>query len=146
MNTISNGIPLKAEMFVRRIPMDQVPQDDEGSAKFINNLYREKVVWRIIALALSTYLNMTYRKDKIYDVYAKTGSFKSLNAPKINKPQSYSDLWFFLMWTVLFCLPAVYFYVQNATLYMNIGILVFFCGCEFSFENYLYFFHKLNIK
>ena len=42
-NTVRNGIPLKSEMFVRRIPMSSVPTDDEGSAKFIHKLYEEKV-------------------------------------------------------------------------------------------------------
>lgn len=43
LNAIRNGIPFKGEMFVRRIPMSEVPQDDEGSAQFIHKLYREKV-------------------------------------------------------------------------------------------------------
>ena len=30
-------------MFVRRIPMKDVPESEEGSAKFIHNLYKEKV-------------------------------------------------------------------------------------------------------
>ncbi len=43
MNTMRNGNPLKGELFVRRIPMSDVPEDEEGSAKFIHNLYKEKV-------------------------------------------------------------------------------------------------------
>lgn len=43
LNAIRNGIPFKGEMFVRRIPMSDVPQDEAGSAEFIHKLYREKV-------------------------------------------------------------------------------------------------------
>ena len=42
-NSIRNGIPLKGEMFVRRIPFSSVPQDEEGASEFLQKLYREKV-------------------------------------------------------------------------------------------------------
>ena len=43
MNAVRNGVPFKGELFVRRIPITDVPQDDEGSAQFIQDLFRKKV-------------------------------------------------------------------------------------------------------
>ena len=44
MNTIANGIPLKGHMLVRRIPIEDIPVDDDAEcAKFVHKLYQEKV-------------------------------------------------------------------------------------------------------
>lgn len=41
---IVNGIPLRAQFFMRRIPMSQIPTDDDKKcSEFLYNLYQEKV-------------------------------------------------------------------------------------------------------
>ena len=41
---IKNGIPVVGQMYIRRIPMSQVPVDDEKKcAEFLFKLYKEKV-------------------------------------------------------------------------------------------------------
>ena len=41
---IKNGVPLKCQMFIRRIPMKDIPIDDEKkNAEYLQQLYREKV-------------------------------------------------------------------------------------------------------
>lgn len=112
LNAIRNGIPFKGELFVRRIPMSEVPEDDKGSAEFIHNLYRQK--------------------DEIFDVYDKTGSFKSLNVPLVNKPPNYEDWYLVMMWMVLLVTPLMYYifnFVQTATLFQNCVLLfaMFLC-------------------
>lgn len=45
MNDIKNGIPLKAEMYIRRIPMSKIhAEDEEKCAEYLHQLYREKVI------------------------------------------------------------------------------------------------------
>lgn len=44
LSTVGDGKPLKAKMFVRRIPVDQIPIEDEKKcADFVHKLYQEKV-------------------------------------------------------------------------------------------------------
>lgn len=105
-NAIQNGIPLNGEMLVRRISMSEVPNDDEGSAKFIHKLYQEK--------------------DEIYDVYSRTGSFASLGLKRVDLSLNYYDLCIVSMWALICCSPMVYYlYVllSNASLLVNLLIL-----------------------
>lgn len=116
-NTIRNGIPLKAEMFVRRIPMKDVPESEEGSAKFIHNLYKEK--------------------DEIYDVYHKTGSFKSLGLPVQELPAKNRDYYICLFWLVFIGLPmfyGIFLIITNATIWMNILFILIVISLSFLCE------------
>jgi len=112
LNAIRNGIPFTAEFLVRRIPITDVPTDDEGSAAFIHDLYR--------------------KKDEIFDVYDKTGSFKSLNVPLVNKGPNYEDWYLCIMWMVLLVTPLIYFifnFIQTATLFQNCVLLFLMFLC-----------------
>lgn len=41
---LKDGIPLNAQIFFRRIPMDLVPADDDAKCSdFLNRLYQDKV-------------------------------------------------------------------------------------------------------
>lgn len=105
---IKNGLPLKASIYVRRIPFTDVPQDDEGSAKFLHKFYQEK--------------------DMIYDVFHRTGSFESLGQPKIPLKMNYYDLYILLFWFCLLGAPILYgaiTLILNATLLMNIAVIGF---------------------
>lgn len=86
--------------------MSEVPNDDEGSAKFIHKLYQEK--------------------DEIYDVYSRTGSFASLGLKRVDLSLNYYDLCIVSMWALICCSPMVYYlYVllSNASLLVNLLIL-----------------------
>ena len=52
LNSVRNGIPLKSEMYVRRISFKDIPESEEESAKFIHNLYAEKVIRKKIRTLL----------------------------------------------------------------------------------------------
>lgn len=44
LNNIRNGIPLKSKILARRIPLDNVPYDDEEKcSEFIHELFKQKV-------------------------------------------------------------------------------------------------------
>ena len=113
LNTIRNGKPLKAELFVRRIPMDQVPQSEQGSAEFVHNLYREK--------------------DEIFDVYDKTGSFKSLGLPFQPLPYNYYDFYICISWIVFLSIPmfyGIFLLLKNATLLSSIAFFLVVLLCK----------------
>lgn len=55
ISNLLNGNEVRAYMLVRRIPLDQVPEDEEKAAQWLHDLFREK--------------------DKIQDSFHKTGSF-----------------------------------------------------------------------
>lgn len=55
ISNLLNGNPVKAYMYVRRITLDQVPEDEEKAAQWLQQLFREK--------------------DKIQESFDKTGSF-----------------------------------------------------------------------
>ena len=106
LNAMRNGIAFRGEMFVRRIPMSEVPRDDAGSAEFVHKLYREK--------------------DAIFDTFEREGSFESLSVPKLTLGYNYQDLYLMVGWTVLLVTPLFYFlidFVSNAGLYSNLAFL-----------------------
>lgn len=37
------GRKVMSEIYVRRIPLDEVPDDDQGSSDYLHELYRSKV-------------------------------------------------------------------------------------------------------
>lgn len=43
LNTVRCGVGLKGQLFVRRIPFSSVPVDEEKSAHFLYQLYKQKV-------------------------------------------------------------------------------------------------------
>ena len=44
LNNIRNGVPMKSKILARRIPLDNVPyNDEEKCSEFIHNLFKEKV-------------------------------------------------------------------------------------------------------
>jgi hypothetical protein len=44
LSTVRYGIPLNGQLMVRRIPFSSVPQGEEESARFLHQLYKEKVI------------------------------------------------------------------------------------------------------
>ena len=45
LSQVKNGIALKGQYFIRRIPMANIPiSDEKKNAEFLQQLYREKVI------------------------------------------------------------------------------------------------------
>ncbi|RNA42726.1 1-acyl-sn-glycerol-3-phosphate acyltransferase gamma-like [Brachionus plicatilis] len=120
VNTIRKGIQLKGEIFIRRIPMSQVPTDEQESAKFIHKFYQEK--------------------DEIYDVFAKNGTFESLGVQKYELAKNYYDLYIALFWSTLLGVPALYWlylFATNASLLMNSVLAIILLSMNFLAEMFV---------
>lgn len=105
-------------MYVRRIAMTDVPDDEEQAAKFLQDLY--------------------IRKDKLQDSFHTHGDFfKSSGVPPIDpiimKPRL-SSLLNTIFWIIVTVLPIVYFLMSllltGNILYLSIAIGIIF-ACEY---------------
>jgi lysophosphatidic acid acyltransferase / lysophosphatidylinositol acyltransferase len=75
---------------VRRIPLDQIPYEDEAKcAQFVHKLYQEK--------------------DKIYDTYFQKGTYASLGYPITPLIKNYYDLYFSIFWSIIVLTPTFYY-------------------------------------
>ena len=65
---IKDGVPVKAQIYFRRIPMSSLPLDDEKKcADYLQNLYREKVYDQIdFNLTKNEFNQMFYLKRMPY--------------------------------------------------------------------------------
>lgn len=43
LQNMLRGHKVMSEIYVRRLPLDEVPDDDEGASKYLHDLYRTKV-------------------------------------------------------------------------------------------------------
>ncbi|CAD5118668.1 DgyrCDS7353 [Dimorphilus gyrociliatus] len=87
MNVIC-GRPVKAELYVRRIPLSQIPTDnDENCSDWVHKLFQEK--------------------DEIYDSFVKEGEYKIGTKREI--PKRPHDLITYLCWAVLLLTPLFYY-------------------------------------
>ena len=43
LQNMLRGRKVMSEIYVRRIPLDEVPDDDEGASNYLHELYRSKV-------------------------------------------------------------------------------------------------------
>lgn len=92
---IKDGIPVKGKLYINRIPISEVPIDDETKlTKFLYDMYE--------------------RKDKIFEELNETGELKSLeNVVKLDIKKNNYDLYIVLTWIVLL-LPASTIYLAQA--------------------------------
>ncbi|KAG7168072.1 1-acyl-sn-glycerol-3-phosphate acyltransferase delta-like [Homarus americanus] len=59
LQNMLRGRKVMSEIYIRRLPLDEVPDDDEGASKYLHELYRSK--------------------DQLLDSYINTGSFTEEN-------------------------------------------------------------------
>jgi len=90
---IKDGVPLKAQILMRRIPMSSIPTDDEKKcAAYLQELYRQK--------------------DEIHDAFARTGDFSSLGYKPHILPKNGYDLYCSLAWMIVILVPSFYYLLQ----------------------------------
>lgn len=88
---IKDGVPLNVQMFIRRIPMSEVPvEDDKKCSEYLQKLYQEK--------------------DKIYDAYYRTGNFDELGVAKHKVKLNKMDLYNSIFWLVVILVPSFYYF------------------------------------
>ncbi|CAF1153068.1 unnamed protein product, partial [Adineta ricciae] len=103
------GERCQAESFIRRIPISEVPYDDEKkSAEFIHKLFQEK--------------------DKTFEYFVQHGTFAGAGNPKAtNLPRRKQDLIIELLCLIFIGLPSTYFltkFLISATILLQISFLL----------------------
>ena len=79
-------------IWIRRIPISEIPTDTEGSGRWVHELYREK--------------------DDIFDYFDKHGTFEGNGIPRVDIPRNYNDLLILLGWVIIIGIPSVIYFVQ----------------------------------
>jgi hypothetical protein len=74
-------------IFIRRIPVSEIPQDTEGCDNWVHKLYQEK--------------------DEIYDYFDKHDTFEGKGLPRIELPYNYYDLLIELGWMLIIGVPSL---------------------------------------
>lgn len=116
ISTLLNGKSVEGHMFVRRIPLENIPTNEEEAAKWLQNLFREK--------------------DKIIDSFHSTGSFFKTSGIKETAykvyPRRLCCLVNFALWAT-FSVSLVMYYLISSLMLQNwiglsiaVGILVTF--------------------
>lgn len=98
------GRPCKADIYVRRIPLDKIPTDtDENCSQWLHKLYQEK--------------------DEIFEHYIQNGGFKI--GHRVRPLRRTCDLIVWVCWAVLLCVPLFYYL---GTIFLS-GSLVLQLAC-----------------
>uniref|UniRef100_A0A034VZG0 1-acyl-sn-glycerol-3-phosphate acyltransferase gamma n=2 Tax=Bactrocera dorsalis TaxID=27457 RepID=A0A034VZG0_BACDO len=102
ISTILNGYPIEGYMFVRRIPLENVPEDEKAAAEWLQNLFREK--------------------DRIIDSFHTTGSFFETSGFKEVPVKQFKyrpyNLLNFALWS-LFSISLILYYLVSSFLAQN---------------------------
>ncbi|XP_034239160.1 1-acyl-sn-glycerol-3-phosphate acyltransferase gamma-like [Thrips palmi] len=99
ITSLLNGKHVEAHMYMQRIPVEEVPDNDEAAAKWLHDLY--------------------VKKDKMVDSFKQTGSFFETSGEPPLKPFTLPRRWYSLLNTTgwaLVTIPSV-FYVLISLLF-----------------------------
>lgn len=100
IKSLLTGRKLEAHMYVRRIPMEEVPETEQGQEQFIRDLF--------------------YEKDKLQESFKKTGDFFATSGvkrqPATNVARKWMPLLNYLFWSVGTCSTIAYYLIK---LFMN---------------------------
>ncbi|KAK4293799.1 hypothetical protein Pmani_033523 [Petrolisthes manimaculis] len=116
LQNMLRGRKVVGEAYVRRIPLDQVPLDDEGSSDYIHELYRSK--------------------DQLLDSYLRTGDFTKENdlpkhtcRPICRRPYSLINM---IMWATFVLSQILRFYynllVSGSLLSISFAVGIVICA------------------
>lgn len=110
--TITNllfGRKIQAHFYMKRIPLEQVPEDEEEATKFLHDMF--------------------VRKDKLQDSFYKTGDFFAESGIERVEPFTLKRAYFSLIntviWYIVILIPMVYYLIgllfSGELLYFSIG-------------------------
>ncbi|KAJ8926307.1 hypothetical protein NQ314_021323 [Rhamnusium bicolor] len=107
------GKPLVAHMYMKRIPMEDLPKTEAEQETFLRDMFVEK--------------------DKLRDSFLKTGDFFATSGvPRIEPfelPKRMNSLFVMLFWSICTVLPLSYYLVKlllnGELLYFSIGASIF---------------------
>ncbi len=92
LRSVIKGRSCQAEMFIRRIPVSEIPNDTKGCEDWVHHLYREK--------------------DQIYDYFVHHDTFAGNGLPRVEIPRNYTDLFIQLAWILIIGIPSIIFLLQ----------------------------------
>ncbi|CAF0837496.1 unnamed protein product [Rotaria sp. Silwood1] len=109
LSYILKGQQCQAESFIRRIPISEIPyDDDEKSAQFIHKLFQEK--------------------DKIFEHFVQHGTFDGAGNPKSSDfKRRKQDLIIELSCLILIGLPSIYLFIQFLLFGSLFSQIIFLC-------------------
>jgi len=90
--SILKGRSCQAEIFIRRIPISEIPTDTKGCDNWVHNLYREK--------------------DQIYDYFVHHDTFEGNGLIRMEIPWNYYDLFIQLTWMLIIGVPSIIYLFQ----------------------------------
>ncbi|KAK9512620.1 hypothetical protein O3M35_001004 [Rhynocoris fuscipes] len=106
------GKPVVGHMIFERIPLDEVPEDEEAAGQWLRELYN--------------------KKDRMMDSFLKTGDFFATSGvPRVEGvrlPRRYYSLVNMILWAVVTLIPMVYYLTilltSGSTLYISISLVI----------------------
>ncbi|KAI4489507.1 hypothetical protein M0802_011042 [Mischocyttarus mexicanus] len=116
MTNLLLGKKVEAHMYMKRIPLSEVPEDDDAAADWLHKLYQEKD-------------HMAESFHNTGDFFATSGVSKT-DSFKLDR--TYYSLFNTVFWFVVVLVPMIYYLIQlflsGSTLYfcIGVGILVIF--------------------
>lgn len=86
--TLLKGESCRAEVYVERTPITQIPyQNEEKCAECLHKLFQEK--------------------DRIYDHFVQHDTFDGLGKPKAPSNRNYIDLTIYTIWIIIIGIPSL---------------------------------------
>lgn len=116
LSNLLYGKPVNAHLYLRRIPLEEVPDDEEAAVKWMHELFQ--------------------RKDRLAESFEKTGDFFAMSGvPRLQehllKPRLHSCV-NTIIWSIAILLPILHYLINlllsGSIVYFSIGIgiIVFF--------------------
>ncbi|CAF1140090.1 unnamed protein product [Rotaria sp. Silwood1] len=90
--SIIEGRSCQAEIFVRRIPLSEIPKDSNGCNNWVYKLYEEK--------------------DKIYDYFVHHDTFEGNGLTRVETQRNYYDLLIELSWMIIIGIPSIFYLIK----------------------------------
>lgn len=89
VKSILVGKPLKCHIYIKRIPIKDVPSDENEAGEFINDMYREK--------------------DRLHESFVKNGHFGTTEHIKVRYQNRPCVLFNYVFWLSLSLAPTFYY-------------------------------------
>jgi len=106
--TLLKGHTCKAQLYIKRVPMSEIPYEDEGKcADWLYKLFQEK--------------------DRIYDHFIQHDDFQGLGVPQVPVVRNYVDLLIECFWLTIIGIPSLIWFIKfifNSTLFAKIIFLI----------------------
>ncbi|CAF3780471.1 unnamed protein product [Rotaria sordida] len=90
--SIIQGRSCQAEIFVRRIPLSEIPKDTNGCNNWVYKLYKEK--------------------DQIYDYFVRHDTFEGNGLARVEIQINYYDLLIELSWMIIIGIPSIFYLIK----------------------------------